>query len=86
MNPVVDLFFEFVFIDEAVDLHGAEDMADAFADAALGNKRLAILNGQQNTGTPQVLTDGGGELCTLCCYNETDIDENMTALNGDQAR
>jgi hypothetical protein len=31
VNPLVDLFFEFVFIDEAVDLHGAEEMPDAFA-------------------------------------------------------
>jgi hypothetical protein len=36
-DPFVDLFFEFVFVDEAVDLHGAEEMADAFADAARGN-------------------------------------------------
>ena len=34
LDPVVDLFFEFVFVDEAVDLHGAEEVADAFADAA----------------------------------------------------
>ena len=32
MNPVIDLFFEFVFVDEAVDLDGAEKVADAFAD------------------------------------------------------
>ena len=32
-NPVVDLFFEFVFVDEAVDLRGAEEVADAFADS-----------------------------------------------------
>jgi len=37
VNPVVDLFFEFNFIDEAVDLKGAEAVADAFADAASGN-------------------------------------------------
>jgi len=37
LNPVVDLFFEFVFVDEAVDLHGAEEVADAFADAACGD-------------------------------------------------
>ena len=37
VNPVVDLFLELVFVDEAVDLHGAEEVADAFADAALGN-------------------------------------------------
>jgi hypothetical protein len=36
VNPVVDLFFEFVFVDEAVDLHGAKKMADAFVDAAGG--------------------------------------------------
>ena len=30
-NPVVDLFFELVFVDEAVDLNGAEEVADAFA-------------------------------------------------------
>jgi hypothetical protein len=29
-NPFIDLLFEFVFVDEAVDLHGAEKMADAF--------------------------------------------------------
>ena len=33
VNPVVDLLFEFVFVDEAVDLDGAEEVADAFADA-----------------------------------------------------
>ena len=37
VNPVVDLFLEFVFVDETVDLHGAEKVADTFADAALGN-------------------------------------------------
>ena len=37
MNPVVDLFFELVFVDEAVDLQGAEEVADAFADATLGD-------------------------------------------------
>ena len=25
-NPLVDLFFELVFVDEAIDLHGAEEM------------------------------------------------------------
>jgi hypothetical protein len=29
VNPFVDLFLEIVFIDETVDLHGAEEMADA---------------------------------------------------------
>jgi len=29
LNPVVDLFFELVFVDEVVDLHGAEEVADA---------------------------------------------------------
>ena len=33
MNPFVDLFLELVFVDEAIDLHGAEEMADPFADA-----------------------------------------------------
>jgi hypothetical protein len=28
VNPFVDLFFEFVFVDEAVDLERAEEMAD----------------------------------------------------------
>ena len=37
LNPIVDLFFEFVFVDEAVDLHGAEEVADAFADTTFGN-------------------------------------------------
>src|SRR5947199_3437193 len=37
VNPFVDLLFEFIFLDEAVDLHGAEEVADAFADAALGD-------------------------------------------------
>jgi len=37
LNPVVDLFFELVFVDETIDLQGAEEVADAFADAALGN-------------------------------------------------
>ena len=27
VNPVVDLFFEFVFVDEAIDLDGAEEVA-----------------------------------------------------------
>ena len=27
-NPVVDLFLELVFVDEAIDLHGAEEVAD----------------------------------------------------------
>jgi len=35
MNPVVDLFFELVFVDEAVDLQGAEKVAMP-ADAARG--------------------------------------------------
>ena len=34
LNPIVDLAFKFVFVDEAVDLQGAEEVADAFADAA----------------------------------------------------
>ena len=34
LNPVVDLFFELVLVDEAVDLHGTEEVTDAFADAA----------------------------------------------------
>jgi len=34
LDPVVDLFFELDFVDEAVDLHGAEEVADAFVDAA----------------------------------------------------
>jgi hypothetical protein len=29
-SPVVDLSFELIFVDEAVDLHGAEKVADAF--------------------------------------------------------
>jgi hypothetical protein len=29
-NPFVDLSFELIFVDEAVDLHGAEKVADAF--------------------------------------------------------
>ena len=37
MNPVVDLFLELVLVDEAVDLQRAEEVADAFADAAPGN-------------------------------------------------
>jgi hypothetical protein len=35
-NPVVDLFLELVLVDEAVDLHGAEEMADTLADSASG--------------------------------------------------
>ena len=35
MNPGVDLFFKFVFVDEAVDLQGAEKVAMP-ADAARG--------------------------------------------------
>jgi hypothetical protein len=31
VNPVVDLFFKFVFVDKAVDLNRAEEVADAFA-------------------------------------------------------
>jgi hypothetical protein len=34
VNPLVDLLFEFVFVDEAVDLDGAEEVADVFADTA----------------------------------------------------
>jgi hypothetical protein len=30
VNPVVDLFFELGFVDEAVDLDGVEEMLDAF--------------------------------------------------------
>ena len=46
-DPVVDLFLEFILVDEAVDLHGAEEVADAFADAAfqdllLGRPGLAF--------------------------------------------
>jgi hypothetical protein len=37
LNPFVDLFFKFVFVDEAVDFYGAEEVADAFADAARGD-------------------------------------------------
>ena len=29
-NPFIDGLFEFVFVDESVDLHGAEKMTDAF--------------------------------------------------------
>jgi hypothetical protein len=32
VNPFVDLFLELVFVDEAVDLQGAEEVADAFSD------------------------------------------------------
>jgi hypothetical protein len=32
LNRLVDLFFEHVFVDETVDLHGAEEVADAFAE------------------------------------------------------
>jgi hypothetical protein len=28
VNPFVDLFLEFVFVDEAVDLQGAEEVAE----------------------------------------------------------
>jgi len=42
VNPFVDLFFELVFVDEAVDLHGAEEMPDVFADAS---RSRAILPG-----------------------------------------
>jgi hypothetical protein len=31
MNPLVDLLFEFVFVDKAVDLQSAEEMTDAVA-------------------------------------------------------
>jgi len=37
VNPFVDLLLEFIFVDKAVDLHGAEKVADAFPDAAFGN-------------------------------------------------
>jgi len=30
VDPVVDLFFELGFVDEAVDLDGVEEMPDAF--------------------------------------------------------
>ena len=42
LNPVVDLVFELVFVDEAVDLHGAEEVADAFADAASGRQSFVL--------------------------------------------
>jgi len=35
VNPVIDLFFEFVFVDAAVDLDGAEEVANTF----VGQKR-----------------------------------------------
>ena len=50
VNPFVDLVFELVFVDEAVDLQGAEEMADAFADAA-GGDFLAQREGRRE-GTP----------------------------------
>jgi hypothetical protein len=28
VNPFVDLLFKLVLVDEAIDLHGAEEMAD----------------------------------------------------------
>ena len=37
VNPVIDLFLEFVFVNETVDLHGTEEVADTFADAPVGN-------------------------------------------------
>src|SRR5262249_12313252 len=36
-NPLIDLFFEFVLVDEAIDLHCAEEVTDALADAAFGH-------------------------------------------------
>ena len=37
-NPFVDLFFELVLVDEAVDLQRAEEVVDAFADAAIRSR------------------------------------------------
>jgi hypothetical protein len=31
------LFLKLVFVDETIDLHGAEEVTDTFADTALGN-------------------------------------------------
>jgi len=28
VNPFVDVFFEFIFVDEAIDLHSPEEMVD----------------------------------------------------------
>jgi len=43
LNPVVDLFFELIFVDETVNLQGPEKMTDAFANAA----RQEFLGGKQ---------------------------------------
>ena len=37
MNPLVDLFLELVLVDKTIDLHGAEEVADTFAHAAVRN-------------------------------------------------
>jgi len=49
MNPVVDLFLELVFVDEAVDLQRAEEVADAFADAVsmIFNRTLLVFEKRQ---------------------------------------
>jgi len=39
LNPVVDLFFEFVLVDEAVELQSAEEMVDTFGSALATTSR-----------------------------------------------
>jgi len=66
LYPFVDLFFEFVLIDEAVDLDGAEEMADAFASRDvrricefLAVTPSATLVLTQLCEEPMILSNGG---------------------------
>ena len=46
VNPFVDLFFKLVFVDEAVDLHGAEEMADTAWWSVSFRRNIAIIRYQ----------------------------------------
>jgi hypothetical protein len=69
VNPVVDLFFKFVFVDKTVDLESAEEVADAFADAKFEDEISSILNGYRGAGYLEFWRMAERELCTHCCYN-----------------
>jgi hypothetical protein len=47
------VFFELVFVDEAVDLQGAEEVADAFADAVsiILSRTLLVLDNRRSASS-----------------------------------
>jgi hypothetical protein len=45
VDPVVDLFFELGFVDEAVDLQGAEKVADALSYVASRSRSFVVAAG-----------------------------------------